>query len=403
MKRIARYGLMLTAIAALVGPPAAWASCPFETQIVGHTFGGKIVNCPDALPIEAYVWELSNPAGTSSPPNPGGNSNGQNFICRHDGEILTDSGADCTILPGSGIDGDGQVIVFMEFGVQNATAIGCPNPGQGGDGTSPVGVQVVCNNGATANFQVGFAGGAQQYALELAGPVDGDGNPIPIAASFDNQPIITSVSAGPSPSASTVCVNVPLPTIHSDCDGTAAGAGSTCPSAGSRPAPERGTLMTTNGPCAGNPDLRVATWTATTVQPDAAGNACNTFNPPAGSCAFLGTQGRFGGINTGGISGYTAIGGPQASADKVKIDSATTANGKVKVAFSTTNETSIVGFNVYSDGAKLNPGLIASKGVGNNAYAFEIGRGALKGGKSVVVEAVKKDGTVEKTAPVSLK
>lgn len=401
MKRISRYGLMLTAIAALVTAPAAWAACTFETQIVGTTLGGRITNCPDANPIEGYVWLLGNPALA--------NSAGQNFVCRSENEQIPDSGVDCTFAPGAGVAGDNIVTVYMEFGVQNQGSVGCPNPAQANPGTTPVGVQIICNDGATAMFTIGYSD-AQQFPIEFTLPDDGVYS---TTASFANAPTITSVSAGPSPSASNVCVNVPLPSFQTDCTAGAFGNGISCLPGDVRPAPQRGTLMTTIAPCAskvaggnGGPDLRAASWTATTVQPDAVtGLACNTFNPPQGSCAYVGVQTAFGGVAAGGITGWTAIagGGPGASTDKVKIDGASTAQGKVKVDFSTTNEQTIVGFNVYSDGAKLNGSLIASKGVGNNAYSFEIGRGALKGGKSVVVEAVKKDGTVEKTAPVSLK
>ena len=411
MKRISCYGLMLTAIAALVTAPAAWAACTFETQIVGTTLGGRITNCPDANPIEGYVWLLQNPTNTATPPF--ANSNGQNFVCRSENEFIPDSGVDCTFAPGSGVAGDNIVTVYMEFGVQNQGSVGCPNPAQANPGTTPVGVQIICNDGKTAMFTIGYSD-AQQFPLEFAMIDDGTGI-FESPATYANSPTVTSVGAGPSPSASNVCVNVPLPTFKSDCTPGVFGNGISCFPGDVRPAPARGTLMTSIGPCnvsqanptAGlPPDLRVATWTPTTVQPDAAGNACNVFSPPTGSCAYIGIQSRFGTVDAAGINGWVAVagGGPNASTDRVKIDSATATQGKVKVAFSTTNETSIVGFNVYSDGAKLNGStLIASKGVGNNAYAFEIGRGALKGGKSVIVEAVKKDGTVEKTAPVSLK
>lgn len=400
MKRISRYGLMLMAIAALSAAPSAWAACTLDTQLVGHTLGGTIINCPDANPIEGYIWLLANSATA--------NSNGQNLVCRHEGEV-TDSGVDCTFAPGAGIDGDGIITIYYEFGVQNAGSVGCPNPtATGTAGTTPIGVQITCNNGATALFTLGFdPEGSQQYSIDLASPADAGGNVVPFSASIPNNLQITSVGAGPSPSASNVCVHVNPPAINSDCDPTSLSgmnAFITCPDQGAtRPAPGRGILMTRNGPCNGNPDLRASGWTATVPALDAAGDACVVVNPAAGECAYLGVQGLFGAANAGGIISYAQVGGPGASSDKVKIDSATTAQGKVKIDFSTTNEQTIVGFNVYSDGAKLNSSLIASKGVGNNAYAFEIGRGALKGGKSVLVEAVKKDGTVEKTAPVSLK
>jgi hypothetical protein len=403
MKRIARYGLMLTAIAALSVVPSAWAACTLDTQLVGPIFGSTITNCPDAAPLEGYIWLLSSAAT---------NSNGQNFICRHEGEV-TDSLVDCTFAPGAGVDGDGIVVPFYEFGIQNTGgptggALGCPNSAQTGQGTTPVMVQVTCNDGKVVLMQIGFdADGSQSFVVDFAGPAVG-GNPVPIVATHQNSLRVTSVAAGPSPSASSVSVHVDPPAFLSDCDPNSFSGQNgnfSCPDAGaSRPAPGRGTLMTRIGDCNTVPDLRASGWVATTVPLSASGDATNTIDPPTGQCGFFGVQGQFGGVSGGGIISYARIGGPAAASDKVKIDSATTAQGKVKIAFSTTNETSIVGFNVYSDGAKLNGNtLIASKGAGNNAYAYEIGRGALKGGKTVLVEAVKKDGSVEKTSPVTLK
>lgn len=393
MKRIPRYGLMLLAVLMFAAAPQAWAFCNFETQIVGHTLGGWIVDCPDDNPIEGYAWLLSSP-GTV-------NSGGQEFVCRSDAQSIPISGISCGNLPGSGVDGDDIVTVYIEWGVQNQTIPGCPNATQDSALSNPLGVQVICNNGASALFQIGYFGGLQQYALELSGPATGE----PVAASHTNSGLtVVSVGAGPTPSASNVCVNVQPPVYNSDCDPTALGFGAegSCANPSSRPAAERGTLMQFTGPCDVAPDLRSAAWTQTLVQPDATGAACNVFDGPAGTCTYAGVRSRSGGVDGSGIIGWVKVGN-LASNDRVKIDSATAAQGKVKVAFSTTNETSIVGFNVYSDGAKLNSSLIASKGVGNNAYVYEVGRGALKGGKSVIVEAVKNDGTVEKTAPVSLK
>jgi hypothetical protein len=384
---------MLLAVLAFAAP-SAWAFCDLDTQIVGHTLSGWIENCPDANPIEGYIWLLSNPAGV--------NSNGQAVVCRNNTDVLPESLFDCAFTPFTGPlgYGDGIVSVQAEWGRQNQTILGCPNLPQSGDGTLPVGISVTCNNGASALFEVGWYGGLQQYALELASP-DGLG----VSANFNNGIQVTSVGAGPSPSAKNVCVNVSTPSFYSDCDPGNMGNGASCIDTTNRPAFARGILMSKEGACNSTPDLAAAGWLATPVQPDAAtGQACNVFNAAPGNCTFVGVQARTGATPTpvGGVLTWVKV-GEIAASDKVKIDGASTAQGKVKVDFSTTNETSIVGFNVYSDGAKLNGSLIASKGVGNNAYSFEVGRGALKGGKSVLVEAVKKDGTVEKTAPVSLK
>jgi hypothetical protein len=390
---------MLLAVLIVAAAPSAWAVCNLDTQIVGHTLGGWIENCPDAAPIEGYIWLLSSP-GTV-------NSNGQAVVCRNSTEVLPESLFDCAFAPFTGPlgNGDGIVSVQAEWGAQNPTIPGCPNQAQAGDGTLPMGIQVVCNNGATAYFEVGWFGGLQQYALELA-TADGAG----VSAIAPGQPgnalQLSSVGAGPSPSAKNVCIHASAPRVYSDCDPGTMGQGNSCIDTTNRPAFQPSVVMVKDGPCGQNPDLAAAGWIQATNQLDAAGNACNVVNPAPGSCSFVGLQYRRGaaapGTTVGGIGAWVPVGEVPTN-DKVKIDGASTAQGKVKVDFSTINETSIVGFNVYSDGAKLNGSLITSKGAGNNAYSFEVGRGALKGGKSVLVEAVKKDGTVEKTAPVSLK
>lgn len=97
------------------------------------------------------------------------------------------------------------------------------------------------------------------------------------------------------------------------------------------------------------------------------------------------------------------IGGAAANSDKVAIKKAELLAGKLRVDFGTENEATIVGFNVYGGATKLNSGIISAKGLGNNDYSFEVGRGALKNERSITVEAVKSDGTSVKSAPVSVK
>jgi hypothetical protein len=419
MKSTFRKGLMLTALLALAWGPSAWAACTLDTQAVYHSFGLAIENCPDANPVTGYIYALLNPAINSG-------TQSALMVCE-EGGVPGGIGSDCFSF--AGIAGDGIVTVLYDFGLGNQGSVGCPNPTQGPE--APVVAQVLCNNGASAMLAVGFDPGSQFYALDYAHP--GFAN---VQAGFENGPSLTSFGAGPSPSADTVCVNVPGPTVHSDCDPVALGFDYTCPSGSVRPPIGRGQLYTREAACGSSPDPRVASgWSLTGLtQPDTAGDACNLITRPttlakvcvggtnpgtsctsnanclggvcAGQCAFLGATARIGtppGTETAALVGWLQIAGPAASNDKVKIDNAAFAQGRLVVDFSTTNETSIVGFNVYSGANKLNGSLINAKGAGSNAYTFEVGRGALKGGKSVLVEAVKSDGSVEKTAPVTLK
>lgn len=388
MKRTFRHGLMLAAVLAMVaGAPAAWAACTLDSQPVFHGLGGFVGSCPDAAPVSGFVYALANPASI--------HSNNQDIVC-NDATLSTGQFLPCQ--PEAGSAGDGIVTMYLEFGTGTATT-GCPNPTGTVTGSNPVAAQIVCNDGASSIAVVGFSEDFQQYVLELA---SADGT---FTASHANGPTLTSVAAGPTPSAATVCVNVPVPSQNSDCDDTSQGFGYSCQSPSERPALDRGQLYTRVAPCGSAPGLRTADWGILPVQPDAAGDACNTIDNPAtsGDCAFVGVTGTWGGASTASIISWFQVAGAAAANDKVKIDGARFEKGKVIVDFSTTNETSIVGFNVYSESTKLNGSLIPARGAGSNPYVFEVGRGALKGGKSVLVEAVKSNQTVERTAPVALK
>jgi hypothetical protein len=423
MKRTICKGLALLAIVAVFASPAARAACTFDSQPVTFALGGVINNCPDGQPVLAQVYLMSNPALA--------NSNGLPIVCRTDTEILPQApDRECIFSPG-GILGDGIVSINLEFGVGTNT-VGCPAPTGTVNGAAPIITQVTCNNGAGVMIATGFDADTGFYTLENSSTQGGN-----FTASFENGPTITSVNAGPSPSAANVCVNVPVPHVFSDCD--IAGQ-FTCPSPGARPAVARGQLFTRTAPCidqhaqpgvgAGGPDARLRTcaqgggsctvdadcvapsappcgdrWTLLPNQPGPTGDACNIIQQPtvAGQCAFVGTTANFGANGSGNVVGWLQVNTQGAATDKVKIDRAAFDGGKVVVNFSTSNETSIVGFNVYSGSLKLNGNLISAKGTGSNPYAFEIGRGALKGGKTVEVEAVKSDNSVVKTGPVSLK
>jgi len=398
MKRTFRIGLILMAVLAAAGAPSAWAVCNgVASQPVWHGSLSWIASCPDANPVTGYVYALAN-AGTN-------NSGAQSdlFICEA-GTVFNGIGLQCQDAAGTA--GDGNVTVLYDFGLGNPGSVGCPNPNQDLNGTFPVAVQVLCNNGASALLSVGYSEDLLMYLLEFAHPLDNS----PIQAGFENGPVLLSAGAGPSPSATTVCVNVPAPTVHSDCDPGTQGEAYSCPDPLTRPAFTRGQLYVREAACGSSPDPRIAAtpvpWTILGTQPDlGTGDACNVITNPTtpGSCAFVGATSRVGGTETTAVNGWLQVGGAAASNDKVKIDNAAFAQGKLVVAFSTTNETSIVGFNVYTGATKLNGNLITAKGTGSNGYSFEVGRGALKGGKSVLVEAVKSDGSVEKTAPVTLK
>lgn len=399
MKRFVRNGTLLVAVFALIGTPSVWASCAgVDDQPVWFGAGAVINNCPDAAQVSGWVYLMSNPATANS------GAQNDDVVCE---TAFVQTGANTICQPEAGAPGDGNVTIYYQFSAGNPGSVGCPTPGGSApEGSNPVAVQVVCNNGASALLQTGFSFGLQMYLLEQAMPGSNS-----LSAAFDNGPTIVSVSAGPSPSASNICVNVPLPHVYSDCDLTSQNGGpnpgTTCDTASAtRPPVTRGKLYYKENPCNTFPSARIADgWTLLPTTPDAAGNACNPVPAVSvsGNCGFVGVTGFLGANETGGVLSYVRLAGPNATNDKVKIDRAEYAQNKLIVDFSTTNETMTVGFNVYSGTTKLNGSLITAKGTGSNPYTFEVARGATKGGKSVYVEAQKSDGTVEKSAPVALK
>jgi hypothetical protein len=292
------------------------------------------------------------------------------------------------------------VTVVYQWGTPNPGSVGCPNPDRTDE--DPVALQITCNDGASVLLVVGYSGANEGYFLDFAYPMD-----FLINAGFENGPSLTSLTPGGA--TDTVCASVPDPHVSSDCDVTGVGPdnGACLQGAAARPPITRGDLWFRTAPGAASPDLRTASgWTKATTQPtDATTPVCNSVPHPALStdCTFVGATARIAGAETAAIVSSLRVCGSAAANDKVKIDNAGFNQGKLIVGFSTINETSIVGFNVYSGATKLNGNLITAKGAGSNGYSFEVGRGALKGGKSVLVEAVKSDGTVEKTAPVTLK
>jgi len=399
MKHMFRIGVIVTAALALAWAPSAWAACTVTSQPVFHGYGGWIDQCPGSQ-VSGYIYLLSSPTTV----NVGTQSDA--FICE-EGGVLNGIGLTCQGEAAAAYPTDQSVTVLYDFTTPGA--VGCPNPTEAGpNGVTPLGVQVLCSNGASVLVNMGYVADSLQFIMEYAGSADFS----PMHASFQNGPTLTSFTAGPSPSANTVCVNVPVPVAYSDCDAgsfamSLPAENQTCPQgAGSRTQIGRGSLYIREAACGSSPDARVASgWVAAPVPVDAAGSACNVINLPTviGMCTFIGATGRVGATETPAVLSWFQLAGPGAANDKVKIDNADFKQGKLVVGFSTTNETSIVGFNVYSDATKLNGNLITAKGTGSNTYTFEVGRGALRGGKSVLVEAVKSNGSVEKTAPVTLK
>jgi hypothetical protein len=384
-KKILVSGLTV-AFALLIGAGApAQASCPVTSQPVYHGFSGFVAGCKDATPVSGFAYLEATPTTV--------NSNGQDLLCEIGGAT---TGVGLTCQPEAGVAGDGFVTVQYDWGAFNGGpngALGCPNPSGVGVGF-PIAVQVVCNDGATAILEAHYFEGQAAYLMDTSGPADGT----PPSASFANAP-----SFVPNCPAGTYGAHQPTPAVYSDCDDTSLGFGTTCLTPTDKVVVTTGNFYTKNDLCNISPDPRLSTGWVLSNAPVTAGNACIPITKPATGCAYIGATARLGTTETVGVVGAFQIAGQIAAVDKVTIDKALFSRGSLHVDISTINETAIVGFNVYAGTTKLNGNLIQAKGTGSNAYPFEADRAAVKSNKTVSVEVVMKDGSVQKVGPVSVK
>lgn len=393
---------MVMALGVLATPPAH-AACAVPTPM--NQLFVPITSCPDPDPgatgpdpVVMYSYLIASPTGT--------NSNGLGGMCwdnNHRNGILQD----CTTAQGIGGPGDGNVAV--QFDWQAPGTVGCPSTTLQ-DGDNPVAISVVASNGTGAFITVGASSITAGYVVDLAFPFDpGSGLPQSIACTTNTGVKYTSGAAGGS-----VCVNAQASQIVSDCDpnstamlglGGTAGSGASCLDTANKPTAARGKLYTKEAACKTSPDLRVSGWTALAAAPDASGDACNPVPSPVNpaDCMFIGTTTILGGVESPAITGLVQIPGPGAAGDKVSIKTATLDQGKLNVNYSTENEMTIVGFNVYAGNSKLNTSLISAKGTGSNSYTFSVGRGAVKNNRTVTVEAVLSNGATVRSNTVTLK
>jgi hypothetical protein len=387
------------AVIALARPQPASATCP-NSLPVQHGLGSFFANCPDAAPVDGYLYVLGQDAtmNSNSTTAAAGADQKIDFVCEATG-TQTEQLIDCQ--PEAGGPGDGQVTVSFDWGGINlSNGSVCPNPG-GVPGTARNIIQVVANDGSSLVATVGFSGDFGYYLVEAAGPADF----APLSCSSDNG--LTLVSGTPGLQAFTYCLQQAGAPVHDDCDPGSAGAQfyNTCQGGTGTPivsAP--GNLYTRTAPCAGTPDLRRSAWQLLTSTPGPGGSKCVTVDvlPSPGNCVYIGgstifSDGATAATESASLTGYLR-GCCIAAVDKVVIKKAALLQGRLRVDFSTENEALIVGFNVYAGGTKLNAGFIQANGTGSNDYSFEVGRGALKSERAITVEAVMSDGTTVRTA-----
>lgn len=379
-------GLGVAAGIALGASPHALAVCPQPASM----FGSYVKNCRDEYPVANFLAVVGSASTT--------NSNGIGAICQDK------NGTDGVGLPCGGTAGvlkDGLVNVQFDWGnaIPGGPApLGCPNP----FGLPNVGrnfIQIVCNDGASAIVTTSFDMATASYNFDFASrldPVSGEA-----FLNLSTQILLNPVAIGTVGPPTYICFGEPRPLpVFSDCDAdsVATQSGITCPDA--TPTVGWGAdlyIVTSALPPA---DLRVSAWTLASTTPGPFGSQCVTV--PASTWA--GRTAIVDGQDTGAIASYMRIPNPTAATDGVRVDSAAFVHGRLDVSFSTENETLTVGFNVYAGSStRLNAGLIPAQGAGSNAYTFAIGRGALKSDRTVSVEAVRRDGTVVRTAPVTVK
>lgn len=389
MKKTFSTGMAIVAAALFAAVSPAHAACTLDTQVAFHGLDSFFTNCPDAAPVTGYGYLISAPATS--------NTAGQGFVC-NDGSVFNPINVPCP--PQAGLPGDGNIAVYYDWGAGNVGSLGCPNPAGAGDGTTPIAIQVTANNGAGVIVTLGFNASLGGFLIEQAHPLNATGDGAdPLACTGGSGPEITSVTAGVSPSANTVCVHAVAPAIRSDCDAGSVGeALALCSTGGTtRPPTARGRIFTRVAPCGSSPDPRIAGWTLATNQPDInTGNACNDVNRPVttGDCAFIGTTGFVGATETAALTGWFQVQNAAAASDRFSAK-ANFERGNFNLSIATINETSLVGFNVLSGTTKLNKELIRAVGTGSQNYTFSVSRGALKSSKTVTVEGVKSTGGSE--------
>jgi hypothetical protein len=380
-------------LGATCAAPFAFGICQVSQPVIGQIT--YYSDCLDAYPVAAFLAVVGS-ADTI-------NSNGIQFICEDP------NGFECSSNEGTA--GDGRISIEFDWSNRDfstdppTSPLGCPNP----DGLPGIGrnfAQIVCNDGAgaivTVDYDIGIAGYEFDYLTRLD-PATGIYT-IHFPAYPTGLSLVSSNSAG---GVDTLCVvqTGPVP-IFSDCDPESVGFqnGLGCDTPTPTVAPGAN-LYLAIGPAAPPPtDLRVAAWSLQSTTPGPGDSRCITYPTPlAGECARVGSTAVVAGQDTGAIASWISTCAAPIATDRIGIDSAALSHGRLQVAFSTRNETLITGFNVYAESIKLNTDPLPAKGTGSNSYLFEIGRGALKSVRTVLVEAVKSDDTVVRTDPVSIK
>jgi hypothetical protein len=352
-----------------------------------------ILNCPDGKPVTAYAYQ----PGAASPTNTGN----LDIVCEEDRGF-----APCNTMPGLNALNDNIVAISTDWG--NAGIVGCPN--------GRVMIVLQCNDGSGALLSVDGSCAFLGYNPEAAYPFDGTSAsfnaadlPSPAPPKNGRPRILGFTRTG---GMDVFDVQVDLPAVQSDCLPGTYGqlfvslgyCSFNCPNNDIPNLPSRGRLYSSTQSCSTTTDTRPsnkarASWTMQTL--DAVGHAMVTLQTPtAGMCNFLGTSTLVGTSESDLITGFVVAGDPNAASPVAERVRATRKGNSVEVAFSTSSELGLAGFNVYAAGKakgeiKLNAGLVSAKGVGGAgaSYSLSYAMGEFKGHRGIIVESVMTDGS----------
>jgi hypothetical protein len=301
------------------------------------------------------------------------------------------------------------VLISTDWG--NPGIVGCP---QLATGNTRVIIAVQDSQGMGVLLSLSGADPSFGYIVEGAHPFDAGGAIVPVPCSDQNgRPRLNTFTAN------TVDINVAPPKIYSDCDPDSVGVvglgGSTCPDSFNGAAlAGLGRLFTSTQPCGTKPDIRLAAWTASTVQPDAAGRAVIPYTKPDNGtklcatdptclCAYVGTTLRVGGVEGSSINAFISVAGSLAAPPTAEGVRATSDTGKVRLSWSTSNEVGLASFRliaVSKNKGQSEVGSLAAKGT-PSSYTAEVRMGDLKGARLIIIRSVLTDGTTVDAAPVN--
>ena len=298
--------------------------------------------------------------------------------------------------------GPGAVRINADWG--NGTIVGCPQVA-GVNNRIMLVVQASDGTGIVASINGDNLFGL--YAVETAhqyNPDTGEIFPLPCSAN-NGRPRLQSFTT------SSMNIHIDPIQLYTDClPGTL---GKTDPALGGldackdsfNPTVGVGGIFTSNQPCGSRPDVRLAAWTRSAATLDASGNATVAYTKPTDSatCAFVGTTTAINGVEGSAINAFIQVQGGLAAPPTAEGIRATADTGKVKLAWSTSNEVGLAGFKLVAvsktKGQFEIGSLIAANGT--SSYTAEVRLGDLKGSRSIIVRSVLTDGTTVDAAPVN--